>query len=115
MKTIITTIVVLACSMAVFASVAEDEITALINAVQNEKGMLFIRNGSEHAAAQAADHLRTKRKAAGDRIKTPEDFITYCGTGSSVTGTRYKVKFADGREEFADVFLKAQLQRIRHH
>ncbi|MDB6118602.1 MAG: hypothetical protein JWO08_2383 [Verrucomicrobiaceae bacterium] len=114
MKTIITTFLILSYAMAALADSAEKEITALIAAVQNEKGMFFIRNGSEHTAAEAADHLRRKRKAAGEKIKTSEDFITYCGTGSSVTGSRYKVKFADGREEFADQFLKAQLQRIRH-
>ena len=40
-------------------------IDALIDRVAKAKGVVFIRNGSDYTAAQAAEHLQRKRKAAG--------------------------------------------------
>lgn len=114
MKQLATTIFLLAFVTAAFAASAESEINALLAAVQNQTGLVFIRNGSEYSASQAADHLRMKRKAGGDKIKTAEDFITYCGTKSSVSGQRYKVRLSKGKEEFADEYLLRLLEHIRH-
>ena len=41
------------------------EIDALIDRVAHAEGVIFIRNGSEHTAAEAAAHLQRKREAAG--------------------------------------------------
>ena len=57
-------------SIGIFAATAEGEINALLAEVQNQPGMVFIRNGSEYSASQAADHLRAKWKVGGDKIKT---------------------------------------------
>jgi hypothetical protein len=88
------------------------KIVALIAAVESESGATFIRNGREHTAAEAASHLRLKWKNAGKRVRTAEDFIRYCATGSSLSGKPYRIRFANGTEiESADYF-HARLRRI---
>ena len=88
------------------------KIEALIAAVEAQPDAVFIRNGSEHDAAQAAGHLRLKWRSAGDRIGTARDFIRYCATQSSLTGRKYRIRFKDGREVESAVFFEAELKRI---
>ncbi len=115
MKQFVITLVLLAFGIGVFAATPEDEINALLTEVQNQNGLVFIRNGSEYSASQAADHLRVKWKAGGDRIKSAEEFIIYCGTKASVSGVKYKVRLSNGKEQFADEFLTGVLARLRSH
>lgn len=89
------------------------EIDALIDRVAKAKGVIFIRNGTEHTAAQAAEHLQRKRKAAGKRIATPEQFIDKLGTRSSMTGKAYRVRLPDGKEIDSAVWLNGLLRDIR--
>ena len=88
------------------------KIQALISTVEKSDGLVFIRNGSAHDPAQAASHLRLKWKNAGKRVRTAEDFIRYCATGSSMSGKPYQIRFADGRVEDSAVYFRAQLRRI---
>lgn len=88
------------------------KIEALIAAVEAAPDAVFIRNGSEHKAAEAADHLRLKWRHAGDRIRTARDFIRYCATKSSLTGRRYRIRFADGNEIDAALYFETELKRI---
>jgi hypothetical protein len=87
-------------------------IEALIESVKNLKGAVFIRNGGDHNAAAAADHLRLKLKRAGERIKTAEHFIEYCASRSSFTGDKYRIRLAVGRVIEAQAFFKEQLKQI---
>jgi hypothetical protein len=89
------------------------EIDALIDRVAKAKGVVFIRNGSEYTAAQAAEHLQRKRKAAGKRIKTPEQFIDAVGARSSMTGKPYRVRLPNGTEIDSAVWLNGLLREIR--
>jgi hypothetical protein len=119
MKSILA-LLVLACALLLspMASAAKTppaeaaRIEALIAAVESRPDAVFIRNGSEHRADEAADHLRLKWRHAGDRIRTARDFIRYCATKSSLTGRKYRIRFADGREVEAAVFFEAELKRI---
>lgn len=88
------------------------KIQALISTVEKSEGLVFIRNGSAHDPTQAASHLRLKWKNAGKRVRTAEDFIRYCATGSSMSGKPYQIRFADGRVEDSAVYFHAQLRRI---
>ena len=88
------------------------KIQALISTVEKSDGLVFIRNGSAHQPAQAASHLRLKWRKAGKRVRTAEDFIRYCATGSSMSGKPYRIRFADGRIEDSAVYFRAQLRRI---
>jgi len=89
--------------------IEQRKIEYLINTIANLHGALFIRNGGEYDAPRAADHLRLKLQYAGGRIKTAEDFIVYCATGSSITGKLYQIKFADGRVVATAAFLHDRL------
>lgn len=94
--------------------VAAREVDTLIADIAGLKGAVFIRNGSEYDAAKAAEHLRLKRSRAGDRLKTAEDFIHYCATASSMSGKKYRLRFADGRELDVADYLGARLRALRH-
>ena len=88
------------------------KIDALIQAVADLRGAVFIRNGSEYDGKSAADHLRLKREKAGSRVKTADDFIRLCGSTSSMTGRPYEIRFADGETATSEAFLRARLAEL---
>ena len=98
--------------LAAFAA-SSPEIEALIVRVEHAQGVVFIRNGSEHSAAEAAAHMRRKLAAARGRIATAEQFIDRIGTPSSMTGIAYRVRFADGREIDSSAWLRQLLREMR--
>lgn len=91
----------------------EQKITQLITYVKNLKGAVFIRNGSEHSAIEAASHLEKKRKNAGKAITTAADFISLCATKSSMTGEEYKIRLSDGKVLRSADLLSKELNRIQ--
>jgi hypothetical protein len=90
-----------------------DRIEQLIAAVKELKDAKFIRNGSEYSAAEAADHLRMKWEAAGDDIRTANEFIEQIGSKSSTSGEAYQIKFADGKIVNAGDFLREKRTQIK--
>jgi len=91
----------------------QQKIDYLISTVATLHNASFIRNGSAYDAEQAAAHMRLKLRFAGSRVKTVDDFIVYCATGSSVSGTRYTIRFADGHSIDAATFLRGKLAVFR--
>ena len=89
------------------------KIDYLIDSIAQLHDAVFIRNGSDYTSAQAADHLRLKLRNAGARVRTAEDFITICATGSSASGEKYRIRFADGRVVDNAVFLRQKLAEFR--
>ncbi|TPG08225.1 hypothetical protein EAH75_00965 [Rhodanobacter glycinis] len=89
--------------------VEQQKIAYLIESVATLQGATFIRNGTEYDAKRAADHMRLKLRFAGSRVKTAEDFITYCGTGSSMSGIKYTIRFQDGHIIDSATFLHGKL------
>ena len=53
---------------------------------------IFIRNGSEHKAREASEHLAMKYSRVKSRINTAEDFIEKIASHSSLTKREYKVR-----------------------
>lgn len=90
-------------------SIEDQKIAFLIGKIAGMQDAVFIRNGSEYGAQQAADHLRLKLRRAGDRVKTADDFIVYCASGSSISGKPYSIRFRDGRTVPSADFLRARL------
>jgi len=90
----------------------QQKIDALIHSIETLPGAQFIRNGSAHDGKAAVEHLQMKRRYAGDRIKTANDFIESCASRSSMTGLPYQIRFANGKTEDAGVFLHAELKLI---
>ena len=89
--------------------IEQRKIEYLISSITDLHDAVFIRNGSEYDSPRAADHLRLKLRYSGGRVKTAEDFIVYCATGSSMTGEAYQIKFADGRIVATAAFLREKL------
>ncbi|MCA0426345.1 MAG: DUF5329 domain-containing protein [Bacteroidetes bacterium] len=89
----------------------EQKINELINYVEKSNAM-FIRNGSEYASKDAADHLRMKRKKAGSRIKTAREFVNEIASKSSMTGEAYKIRFKNGKELLVKDVLLLELKKI---
>lgn len=105
-------------SLFVFAQVLgareprEDKrIDYLIQSVASIEGGTFIRNGSEHSAAQAGQHLRKKLGKAGERVKTAEEFIEGVAAKSYLSGKAYQIRFANGKTTDAGPYLHEKLRQ----
>jgi hypothetical protein len=114
MKNILVTAFVI---LAVFAMVvsAQDNIEKkkieyLISSVENLKSAKFIRNGSEYAGKEAAEHLRMKLQKAGSHVQRADDFINLCASQSYITGKPYMIKFSDGKTIRAEEFFRNKLK-----
>lgn len=88
------------------------QIERLIQMVAELTDATFIRNGVEHSATEAADHLRMKWEAAGARITTAEQFIDDIASRSSITGKPYEIRHADGRIVQSGAYLRERLRQI---
>ena len=86
----------------------------LIALVESTQGAVFIRNGAEHTAKDAADHLLLKWKAAGSNIRTAKQFVEHIATKSSISGEPYQIRLADGSVVLTGDYLSAQLSEIEH-
>ena len=78
-------------ALPVLAATPDDEIQHLLDMV-GDSGCTFNRNGKEHTADEARDHLAMKYRRAGSRIKTAESFIKYLASESSWTGKPYFIE-----------------------
>jgi hypothetical protein len=90
-------------------------IEKLIRFVENQKGMKFIRNGTEYSCADAGKFLRGKMEAMGGEVTNAREFIERIASKSSMSGKPYEVKFADGKTMLASQFLADELKRIEGH
>ena len=90
----------------------QERIDFLIKDVANSKGIVFIRNGSEHDGPAAAEHLRMKLNYLGERVKTAEEFIKYCASESSLTHQTYKVRLPGGKTVTAAQYFTERLKEF---
>lgn len=97
------------------ADVEQRKIDYLIAEVGQLKDAHFIRNGTEYDVDKAVAHLQLKRRNAGSRVRTAEDFIRYCATGSSMSGEKYRIRFASGEAVDAAVFFEQRLAAYPAH
>ena len=76
----------------------------------------FMRNGKWYLASDAADHIRKKYNYVLKKglVKTPEDFIEYSATKSSMSGKAYQVQCGDGAKMKSADWLQAELARYRN-
>lgn len=88
------------------------EVAYLIDFVANS-GAVFVRNGSEHNAQEAADHLAKKYRRAGRNVKTADDFIDKLASKSSISHKPYYIILADGSELTSRDWLYTALNNYR--
>ena len=86
-------------SIAVSSAWAEEqplivEVDYLIKAV-SESGCDFVRNGKEHTASEAADHLQMKARKGKRYYDTAEQFIDRIASKSSWSGKPYFIQCED--------------------
>jgi hypothetical protein len=98
-----------ALALAAAPPLEERKIDYLIASIENLHDAQFIRNDVAYEAKAAADHLRLKRRLAGSKVATAEDFIRLCGSASSMSGTPYQIRFLDGRVVTSEAFLHQRL------
>ncbi|MEJ8854577.1 DUF5329 family protein [Variovorax robiniae] len=92
----------------------EDQIIlALIQRVEARTDLVFVRNGSDHNATEAAKHLRSKYKYFKVELIDAEDFIERCGSRSELTRKPYQVRTAGGAVRDAGDFLREELRALR--
>jgi hypothetical protein len=113
-KILVTAFVILALfSVAVSAqeNIEKKKIEFLLSSVENLKGAVFIRNGSEHSDGKAAAaHLRMKLKTAGGRVKTADDFIRLCASQSFLTGKPYMIRLPNGKTIKSEEYFREKLK-----
>ena len=76
--------------------------------------VVFIRNGKEHSAEDAAKHIEKKYNHYKKKIKTPEDFIEKSATKSMMSGKLYQIRLKDGTVISNKDWLTAELTRYRN-
>lgn len=91
----------------------EKLIDTLIQRVSRMSAMVFMRNGNEYTAADAAKHMQAKYDYFKKELVTAEDFIERCASRSEMTGQAYKVKLTDGVVRDANEFLNSELRVLR--
>ena len=94
------------------ATTERQKIEVLIKHVEGLKDAVFVRNGSEYSAKNAAKFLRGKWDSNKASIKTAKDFIEKAASESSTTGKPYLIRFKDGKETKSGVYLLAELKKL---
>jgi hypothetical protein len=90
----------------------KEKIEKLIEHIATLRGAKFIRNDGEHAAEEAAEHLRTKWKAAEKEILTARQFIALIATKSMVSDRPYEIRLANGTTVAAGKYLQDRLAEL---
>ncbi|WP_369308389.1 DUF5329 family protein [Providencia rettgeri] len=78
---------------------------SLLVELGKQQKLVFMRNGTEHSAADAEAHLRLKLRKTEKRLNTTEQFIDNVASKSSITGEVYQVKDAQGNVFSANQYL----------
>lgn len=92
--------------------VADQEIQYLLEFVASSD-CAFVRNGSEHDPADAADHLRLKYKRGKRYADSADNFIDRLASESSWTGKDYTVN-CNGTVEPTGAWLHRALDDYRY-
>lgn len=110
--------VVFACAWATGVARAGDaaamdtEIDFLIGAVAGSS-CTFIRNGKEHDAEAASEHLQMKRKRGKRYYDSTEEFIERIASKSSWSGRDYLIRCGSGATQTANAWFSSKLDEYR--
>lgn len=92
----------------------QERIDFLLQTLETEKGIVFIRNAAEYDGAAAAKRLRGKLADVGERVKTAGEFVQYCASESSVTHRKYTVRLPDGTTMGSATYFAGLLRKFDH-
>lgn len=105
--------VLLCLASPALADRVDAEIEHLLDFVASS-GCIFHRNGGDHDAADAADHLRLKLRRGGRYADTAENFIDRLASSSSWSGELYTVTCDDSTEP-SGAWLHRELRSYREN
>ena len=112
----ITISAVVACMLLVsgiaFSASMDEEIDFLLDTVGNSD-CVFTRNGKDHAAEDARDHLQMKRKRGKRYFDNSEEFIERLASKSSWSGKPYFIQCGDEPRVTAKVWFTTLLEQHR--
>ena len=113
LRLLVLLIAILAFATPAFALSDREEarVEAMLAALEQSKDIVFIRNGDEHTAAEAASHLRLKLSKTRNRLDSAEQFIDKVGSASSISGRPYMVREPGKGERPANAFLHELLRQ----
>ncbi len=89
----------------------EEQIEYLLTAV-GKSDCVFIRNGKEHSAEDAEDHLRMKYRRGKKYVSSTETFVKRIATKSSMSGKRYQIRCAGEDTMPTAEWLQAKLEEL---
>lgn len=78
-----------------------------------ESGLVFLRNGEEHDASEAAAHMARKYRYFEDEIESAEAFIARAASRSLLSDRPYLVVLPDGSRRPTADWLREALARHR--
>jgi hypothetical protein len=90
----------------------QERIEKLILHVEIQKGMTFVRNGTDYTCQEAAKVLRGELEAMGGDVSTARECIDRIASRSSSSGKPDQVRNRDGRLMPAAQFLGEELMRL---
>lgn len=90
-------------------------IVELLARIEKQPDLVFLRNGQEHTAVEAAAHMRKKWEWKRSEVKTVEDFIREVASKSETTGEPYLIRLPDGSELPAEQWLRTQFEDMKGH
>ena len=90
----------------------EQEIEFLLDHVRSSE-LVFIRNGKDHDAEEAYDHMMAKFDHFDRKIDSAESFIEYSASRSLLSGRAYRIRLPNGSEQEAGKYLLEQLDGYR--
>ena len=112
----ITISAVVACMLLVsgiaFSATMDEEIDFLLDTVVNSD-CVFTRNGKDHAAEDARDHLQMKRKRGARYFDSSEEFIERLASKSSWSGKPYFIQCGDEPRVTAKEWFTTLLEQHR--
>ena len=91
----------------------DEEIDFLLETVGNSD-CVFTRNGKDHAAEDARDHLQMKRKRGARYFDSSEEYIANLASESSWSGKPYFIQCGDDPRVTAKAWFTALLEQYRN-
>jgi hypothetical protein len=74
---------------------------------------VFVRNGDDHTASEAADHLAMKYRRVIRWIDDADEFIARIASGSSISGKPYMVRCPELPAQTSQAWLTQALTEYR--
>ena len=99
-------------SGAAFAATMDEEIDFLLETVGNS-GCIFTRNGKDHVAEAARDHLQMKRKRGARYFDSSEEYIERLASKSSWSGKPYYIQCGSESRVTAGEWFTVLLDQYR--